>query len=25
MYLYGDGYGPTNEKLGAYLRDLMAA
>ena len=24
MYLYGDGYGPTNEKLGAYLRDLMA-
>lgn len=24
MYLYGDGYGPTNEKLGAYLRELMA-
>jgi serine/threonine-protein kinase len=23
MYLYGDGYGPTNEKLGAYLRELM--
>lgn len=24
MYLYGDGYGPTNEKLGVYLRELMA-
>lgn len=24
MYLYGDGYGPTNEKLGTYLRELMA-
>ncbi len=23
VYLYGDGYGPTNEKLGTYLRDLM--
>lgn len=22
-YLYSDGYGPTNEKLGLYLRDLM--
>jgi serine/threonine-protein kinase len=22
-YLYSDGYGPTNEKLGVYLRDLM--
>ncbi|MCX6936308.1 MAG: serine/threonine-protein kinase [Verrucomicrobia bacterium] len=25
MYLYGDGYGPTNEKLGAYLREIMSA
>jgi serine/threonine-protein kinase len=24
VYLYSDGYGPTNEKLGAYLRELMA-
>ena len=24
LYLYGDGYGPTNEKLGAYLRELMS-
>ena len=23
LYLYSDGYGPTNEKLGAYLRDLF--
>ena len=23
MYLYGDGYGLTNEKLGLYLRELM--
>ncbi|EIP97940.1 serine/threonine protein kinase [Opitutaceae bacterium TAV1] len=23
LYLYSDGYGPTNEKLGAYLRELM--
>jgi eukaryotic-like serine/threonine-protein kinase len=23
VYLYSDGYGPTNEKLGAYLRELM--
>lgn len=22
-YLYSDGYGPTNEKLGVYLRELM--
>jgi serine/threonine-protein kinase len=25
VYLYGNGYGPTNEKLGAYLRDLLSA
>jgi len=24
-YLYGDGYGPTNEKLALYLRDLYDA
>ncbi len=24
MYLYSDGYGPTNEKLGQYLRNLIA-
>jgi serine/threonine-protein kinase len=24
VYLYSDGYGPTNEKLGAYLRELIA-
>ena len=24
MYLYSDGYGPTNEKLGVYLRELMS-
>jgi len=24
VYLYSDGYGPTNEKLGTYLRELMA-
>jgi eukaryotic-like serine/threonine-protein kinase len=24
VYLYSDGYGPTNEKLGAYLRELLA-
>lgn len=24
VYLYSDGYGLTNEKLGAYLRELMA-
>ncbi len=23
MYLYSDGYGPTNEKLGVYLKELM--
>ncbi|TVP80415.1 MAG: serine/threonine protein kinase [Puniceicoccaceae bacterium] len=23
MFLYGDGYGPTNEKLAAYMRDLF--
>jgi eukaryotic-like serine/threonine-protein kinase len=23
LYLYSDGYGPTNEKLGSYLRDLF--
>jgi serine/threonine protein kinase len=23
IYLYSDGYGPTNEKLGVYLKDLM--
>jgi serine/threonine-protein kinase len=23
MFLYGDGYGPTNEKLGAYMADLF--
>lgn len=23
MYLYNDGYGPTNEKLGQYLRDIF--
>jgi eukaryotic-like serine/threonine-protein kinase len=23
-YLYSDGYGPTNEKLGAYVRDVLA-
>jgi len=23
MYLYSDRYGPTNEKLGVYLRDVM--
>jgi serine/threonine-protein kinase len=23
LYLYSDGYGPTNEKLGTYLRDLF--
>jgi serine/threonine protein kinase len=23
VYLYSDGYGPTNEKLGTYLRDLF--
>lgn len=23
MYLYGDGYGPTNEKLAAYMKDLF--
>ena len=23
MYLYSDGYGPTNEKLGTYLRDIF--
>jgi len=23
VYLYSDGYGPTNEKLGLYLRDLF--
>jgi len=25
IYLYSDHYGPTNEKLGAYLRELMQA
>ena len=24
VYLYSDGYGPTNEKLGAYMRELFA-
>ncbi len=24
VYLYSDGYGPTNEKLGAYLKAIMA-
>ena len=24
MYIYSDGYGPTNEKLADYLRDLFA-
>jgi serine/threonine protein kinase len=23
VYLYSDGYGPTNEKLGAYLKEIM--
>jgi serine/threonine-protein kinase len=23
VYLYSDRYGPTNEKLGVYLRELM--
>lgn len=23
MYIYGDGYGPTNEKLAVYLKDLF--
>lgn len=23
MFLYGDGYGPTNEKLAAYMKDLF--
>ena len=23
LYLYSDGYGPTNEKLGVYLMDLF--
>ena len=23
VYLYSDGYGPTNEKLGAYMRELF--
>ena len=23
-YIYGDGYGPTNEKLALYLKDLMS-
>ena len=23
VYLYSDGYGPTNEKLGTYLRELF--
>ncbi len=24
MYIYGDGYGPTNEKLALYTRDLLS-
>jgi eukaryotic-like serine/threonine-protein kinase len=24
VYLYSDGYGPTNEKLGAYLKGIMS-
>jgi eukaryotic-like serine/threonine-protein kinase len=24
LYLYSDGYGPTNEKLGAYLKTVMS-
>lgn len=23
LYLYSDGYGPTNEKLGVYIKDIM--
>ena len=23
LYLYSDRYGPTNEKLGVYLKELM--
>ena len=23
MYLYSDRYGPTNEKLGVYLKEIM--
>ena len=23
LYLYSDGYGPTNEKLGSYMRELF--
>ena len=23
LYLYSDRYGPTNEKLGVYLKDLF--
>jgi serine/threonine-protein kinase len=23
IYLYSDGYGPTNEKLGVYLKQVM--
>ena len=23
MYIYGDGYGPTNEKLAVYLKALF--
>ena len=25
VYLYSDGYGPTNEKLGVYLKEIMEA
>jgi serine/threonine-protein kinase len=25
LYLYSDGYGPTNEKLGVYLKELLDA
>ncbi len=25
LYLYGGGYGPTNEKLGKYIRDLFGS
>jgi serine/threonine-protein kinase len=25
LFLYGDGYGPTNEKLAAYIRDLFGS
>jgi serine/threonine-protein kinase len=24
LYLYSDGYGPTNEKLGVYIKELFS-